>query len=175
LQSKVKRVLMQVIIPIISIAITLIGLNTASVSAKTDKTSVKSKSVDKLLKETMTLGIKGKAINSGEFGIGSRKKDIIKKWGKPESQDTSYLNYEKRKIVFYIDGNGKVISLTTTETNLLAIKYSQLKKVLGTPFYHNQGVGNIYDGYHARQYTVEFHSTNMKEPGKLVLVNVNIF
>lgn len=143
--------------------------------AKNQFTSLISQSSDTLLKNTMALGATGKAINSGVFGVGSRKKDIIQKWGKPQYQDFWYLSYRNRHIAFSLDSAGKVITVQTTDPDLLSTNYNDLEKVLGKPSEHDQGAGNIYDSYHAGKYIVEFHSTDMKEPGKVVFTSVNVY
>ncbi|SDX51497.1 protein of unknown function [Marininema mesophilum] len=128
-----------------------------------------------VLKQTMELAKQGKAVNSGSFGLQSKKSSILKKWGKPEYQDQFTLNYDKHQVSFYLDNQGIVKSLETTDAKLVPVSHDQVAKTLGKPFESDAGAGQYYESYHAGKNDVTFHWTSMKKPnGELSLTSVKI-
>lgn len=92
------------------------------------------------LNETVRLAKVGRVINSEQFGVGSTKSAIMKKWGNPEESTKEYVNYTKRKVAFSLK-QGKVVNVTTTDKRVLAISYDALNKKLGKPVEEDHAMG----------------------------------
>ncbi|WP_028778202.1 DUF4309 domain-containing protein [Shimazuella kribbensis] len=107
------------------------------------------------LEQTMVKGKQGKAINSENFGLGSRGKDIKKKWGKPTSEDESYLEYTNKRILFILE-KGKVNNVFTQDKRYDGITYAEVTKTLGKPAKTAEGEDGVYASYKAGKNTVTF-------------------
>jgi hypothetical protein len=99
-----------------------------------------------ILLQTKDLAKQGKVISSEDFGMGSNKNDIIKKWGPPEGEfdDKWILSYaKKRSIQFGLEGN-KVSGMNTSDKNLTSITYNEVQKVLGKGVLHKD-MGDMFE------------------------------
>lgn len=174
MNHQLKNVFFKGVIPVVAVgAIAAYGFNTVAqtqiVHASVVDSSVKAKEV---LDQTMKLASEGKVINSEKFGIGSKKKEILKKWGKPEYQDEFTIDYMKRKVTFSFT-NDVVESVSTKDQHLLKLTHDQVEKALGKPMDSDIGAGQIRELYQAGNHVVEFHWTNITKPnGELELLSV---
>ncbi|WP_028778616.1 DUF4309 domain-containing protein [Shimazuella kribbensis] len=116
------------------------------------------------IEQTMTLAKQGKTINSENFAIGSNGSDIKKKWGKPTSGDSTYLKYEKKKIMFLLS-DGKVSEILSEDKRYEKITYDEVKQVLGNPKQETKGEDAIYVRYLAGKHQIDF-AFNYDKTGK---------
>lgn len=174
-----KKVFLKGVIPVIAIGtLTAFGFNFVpqTLAASTENASVVNQSVkiQDVLDQTMKLASEGKVINGEKFGLGSKKKDIQKKWGKPQYQDEFTSDYTKRKVTFSFT-NESVDLVSTQDQRLLTLTHDQVEKTLGKPIDSDIGAGQIRELYQVGKNVVEFHWTNMTKPnGELELVSVEV-
>lgn len=85
-----------------------------------------------VIEQTVELAKKGKAINSGKFGLQSSGKQIQKEWGKPDGEltDQNYLSYKKRRIDFELK-NDKVKQMITYDNKYDDITFEEVDKTVG--------------------------------------------
>lgn len=127
------------------------------------------------LKEVKTLASEGKAINSEEFGIGSKKDEIIAKWGNPDSDGNGLMEYYEKKVNFTVDSDGVVESVQTEDERLSELNQDQINKTFGEPIEYGCGAGQCYGLHQAGGNFVSIHWNNgIIKPGKLLLQNVTI-
>nr|WP_255724603.1 DUF4309 domain-containing protein [Shimazuella soli] len=99
--------------------------------------------------------IAGKTTNSENFSIGSKTKDIVKKWGKPDQgSDAEYLGYNKRKIGFFAT-SGRVNLIVSNDKKYSGITYKEVKRELGKPSKERKGEDGIYVTYKAGKHALE--------------------
>lgn len=119
------------------------------------------------LDKTKKLAAQGKVINSEGFGLASKKKDILKKWGKPDSTESTgenleQITYEKRGVSFSVY-KGTVTSVMTKDKRILALTHDEVQKAWGKPIKHDQGAGQVYETYKAGKHEIDIHWTNVTE------------
>nr|WP_255724473.1 DUF4309 domain-containing protein [Shimazuella soli] len=128
-------------------------------------------SIQKQHKQTLDqarkLAAQGKVINSEHFGLGSKKKDIVRKWGKPDATDNmgvgqEQIDYKKRGVSFFLY-KGTVTSVTTEDKRILALTHDEVLKAWGKPYKHDQGAGQVYETYKAGKHDIDIHWTNVTE------------
>lgn len=85
-----------------------------------------------VIEQTVELAKKGKAINSGKFGLQSSGQQIQKEWGKPDGEsDQNYLSYKKRQIDFELK-NDKVKQIITYDKKYDDITFEEVDEAVGT-------------------------------------------
>jgi hypothetical protein len=101
-----------------------------------------------VIEKTEQLARQGKTINSENFAIGSTGEDIQKKWGKPDSNNSSEdaYTYSKRNIEFFLS-KGVVTHIVSYDTNYKNITYQEVKKTLGQPSKETSGDDAFYATY----------------------------
>ncbi|MBN6185367.1 DUF4309 domain-containing protein [Aneurinibacillus sp. BA2021] len=122
------------------------------------------------LQQVMTRAAAGKVTNS-EFDLGTKENTILAQWGRPEEQDTGFLFYKKKGVLFSIDEPAKTVSMITSyDPELRTYTLEQVKKALGKPIkeygsdgdymlYYKSGTHSIYFGF---DYPNEKNGTNPK-------------
>ncbi|WP_028777273.1 DUF4309 domain-containing protein [Shimazuella kribbensis] len=151
-----------------------------NVYAASQHDSGKSSEHKQTLDQTRNLAAQGKVINSEHFGLGSKKKDILRKWGKPDSTESTgdeqeQITYEKRRVSFFVY-KGIVTSVTTTDKRILALSHDEVEKAWGKPIKHDQGAGQVYETYKAGKNEIDIHWTNVTEKkDRLELVNLVVW
>ncbi|WCK54897.1 DUF4309 domain-containing protein [Aneurinibacillus sp. Ricciae_BoGa-3] len=106
-------------------------------------TAQQSASSEQFLQQTRQLASKGKVSNS-EFGLGTNKSVILKKWGQPDYQDTWTISYTNRGVIFDIDPqSGVVNAIISRDPKIKKIPTSAVKKALGSPAYADHGMGHV--------------------------------
>jgi hypothetical protein len=90
-----------------------------------------SPAVKKTLKEIYSLAKTGKVLGI-EFGLGAKKKDIIKKWGPPKGTDNNGIWYkrENKRIYFAFDSKVTVKKIQYRENKMRFSVFDTIK-VLG--------------------------------------------
>jgi outer membrane protein assembly factor BamE (lipoprotein component of BamABCDE complex) len=133
-------------------------------STKEVKTQESNKQI---IDKTVKLAAQGKVINSEQFGLGSKKQDILKKWGKPEYTDKyenhwEVLDYTKRGVRFLLV-KGQVTEVTTEDKRVLALSHKDVEQALGKPIEQDHGAGQIYETYQSGKNLIQIHWTNVTE------------
>ncbi|MFT9846441.1 DUF4309 domain-containing protein [Aneurinibacillus sp. REN35] len=123
-----------------------------------------------LLQQVMNRAAAGKVTNS-EFALGAKENTILSQWGKPEEQDTGFLFYKKKGVMFSIDEPAKTVSMITSyDPQLKTYTLEQVKKALGKPVkeygsdgdymvFYKSGTHSVYFGF---EYPNEKNNKNPK-------------
>lgn len=166
-----RRILKILFVTLLFIGANYIGLAPYNITNATSKSNESSH--NQTIDRTVKLATQGKAINSEQFGLGSKKKKILKKWGKPQYEDAYTLDYKKRHVTFTIS-KGRVTKVTTTDKRILALTHEDVHNALGEPIDHDQGAGQVYETYQAGKNLIQIHWTDVTDNGKLKLVDLSV-
>lgn len=112
-----------------------------------------------VLSQTKKAAQNGNVINS-EFGINSSKDKIIKKYGKPDQEDQTMLNYYQSKQVAFGLNKKKTIVLYTIAKEYKGLTSGNVEKELGKPNCVEGAMGKAYWSYHLGKYLLTFQFQN---------------
>lgn len=185
MMNQKKRVLIKgVLVTTLAVAALWSGISPITGVHAANNSSVVQTSVNqkhaKLLQHTKELAKQGKVTTTEKdgIGIGTSRKEIEKKWGKPTEKLTSEDRYDNRSTTFLFDDDKKetVYWIFTTDKNYRSISYEELKRTLGKPSEesHDDVDKNAYQlVYKTGKYELnfEFQKKNGKM-GNIQLVHV---
>lgn len=112
--------------------------NTSQSTSSTGKTKdgTKPPSALALVKQSMTLAKKGKAIDV-PFAVKQNLSDVQKVWGKPDSQNAAgagiYATYTSRKAAFGFNKGEQIFDVRSYSSQLKTITPSDVESALGRP------------------------------------------
>ncbi|WP_028778635.1 DUF4309 domain-containing protein [Shimazuella kribbensis] len=129
------------------------------------------------IKKIKHLADQGKTVNSEEFALQSKTKDIVKKWGEPdESSNPNEFFYDDRGVGF-IAKNEKVVKIFSGDRCYDDITYKAVKQVLGKPAKETKKKGTgVFLTYKAGKNTLQFifyFKNGSTEPTTLSELNVS--
>lgn len=114
-------------------------------------------------KQTLPLKIyqvakNGKMIFVELFPIGTPVRDVLAKWGTPESGDPGYLGYEKKCHCGLVSKDTQQVSaIKSNHPQVQALTIDQVKQDLGQPERSATSYGDPYILYRANQYHLSFY------------------
>jgi Skp family chaperone for outer membrane proteins len=153
----------------------LTTINTSLAAPNTKVVVAEHHQSQQTIKNIKKLAYQGRTVNSENFGLQSKTKDIVKKWGEPdEGSDENYLYYAKRGMDL-VAKEGKVVKIYSVDKSYHGITYKEVKQTLGKPVKEVKGEDGYYLTYKAGKNTLEFafyYNNEGTKPSTLAGVNV---
>jgi hypothetical protein len=152
-------------------------IQTTHAASNTKVVSPTTQSQQTTIKKIKEFASQGKTVNSENFALQSKTKDIVEKWGKPDpSSNPNEFFYVKRGVGFIVE-KGKVVKIFSGDKSYDEITYKELKQSLGKPDKETkkEDVG-VFLTYKAGKNTLQFifyYQNDSTQPTTLSELNVS--